>query len=46
MVSDAVQQNIYENANVALSQKAYRKKCDGLTGWYEALKTRIEGLND
>ena len=28
VVSDAVQQNIYENAHVALDQKAYQKKYD------------------
>lgn len=46
VVSDAVQKNIYENAHVALDQKAYQKKYDGLTGRYETLKTRIEELND
>jgi site-specific DNA recombinase len=46
VVSDAVQQNIYENAHVALDQKAYQKKYDDLTARYETLKTRIEDLND
>ena len=31
VVSDAVQQNIYENAHVALDQKTYQKKYDDLT---------------
>ena len=46
VVSDAVQQNIYENAHVALDQKAYQKKYDDLTARYESLKTRIEDLNE
>jgi site-specific DNA recombinase len=46
VVSDAVQQNIYENAHVALDQKAYQKKYDDLTARYETLKTRIEDLNE
>lgn len=46
IVADAVQKNIYENAHVALDQKAYQKKYDDLTGRYETLKTRIEELND
>lgn len=46
VVSDAVQQNIYENAHVALDQKTYQKKYDDLTARYETLKTRIEDLNE
>ena len=33
IVADAVQQNIYENAHVALDQKAYQKKYDDLTAF-------------
>lgn len=46
VVSDAVQQNIYENAHVALDQKAYQKKYDDLTARYETLKARLDELNE
>lgn len=46
MVSDAVQQNIYENAHVALDQNAYQKKYDDLTSRYETLKARLDKLNE
>lgn len=46
VVSDAVQQNIYENAHVALDQKVYQKKYDDLTSRYETLKTRLDELNE
>lgn len=46
MVSDAVQQNIYENAHVDLDQKAYQKKYDDLTARYETLKARLDELNE
>jgi resolvase domain protein len=46
VVSNAVQQHIYENAHVALVPAAYNKKHDSLTSRYEQLKTRIEDLND
>ena len=37
---------IYENAHIALDQKAYQKRYDNLTTRYETLKTHIENLND
>ena len=46
IVSDAVQQHIYENAHVALDQAAYNEKHDALTSRYNSLKERIEELND
>jgi site-specific DNA recombinase len=46
VVSDAVQQNIYENAHVALDQAAYNKMHDSLTARYNSLKERIDELND
>lgn len=46
VVSDAVQQHIYENAHVALDQATYNKKHDALTARYNSLKERIEELND
>ena len=46
IVADAVQQNIYENAHVALDQKAYQKKYDDLTARYETLKARLDELNE
>lgn len=46
IVSDAVQQNIYDNAHVALDQKVYQKKYDDLTARYETLKDRLDELNE
>lgn len=46
VVSDAVQQNIYENAHVALDQKAYQKKYDDLTARYETLRAQLDELNE
>lgn len=46
VVSDAVQQHIYENAHVALDQATYNEKHDALTARYNSLKERIEELND
>ena len=46
VVSDAVQQNIYENAHVTLDQKAYQKKYDDLTARYNELKARLDVLNE
>lgn len=46
VISDAVQQHIYENAHVALEQATYNKKHDSLTARYNSLKERIEDLNE
>ena len=44
VVSDAVQQHIYENAHVALDQATYNEKHDALTAWYNSLKERMTGF--
>ena len=42
MVSDMVQQCIFENAHVALDQTEYQKRYDGLTARFEQAKARLE----
>ena len=46
IVADAVQQNMFVNAHVALDQKAFQKKYDDLTARYETLKARLDELNE
>lgn len=38
LISDMVQQTIYENAHVALDQTEYQKRYDGLTQRFETAK--------
>ena len=42
LISDMVQQTIYENAHVALDQTEYQKRYDGLTQRFETAKQRLE----
>lgn len=42
VVSDMVQQCIYENAHVALDQTEYQKRYDGLTQRFDKAKARLE----
>ncbi len=42
VVSDMVQQCIFENAHVALDQTEYQKRYDGLTARFEQAKARLE----
>lgn len=42
VVSDMVQQCIFENAHVALDQTEYQKRYDGLTARFERAKARLE----
>ena len=44
MVSDMVQQCIYENAHVALDQTEYQKRYDGLTERFEKAKARLDAV--
>ena len=42
LISDMVQQTIYENAHVALDQTEYQKRYDSLTQRFETAKQRLE----
>ena len=42
VVSDMVQQCIYENAHVALNQAEYQKRYEGLTQRFDKAKARLE----
>ena len=42
VVSEMMQQSIYENARVALDQTEYQKHCDGLTERFGRAKARLE----
>ena len=44
VVSDMVQQCIYENAHVALNQTEYQKRYDGLTERFEKAKDRLDAV--
>jgi DNA repair exonuclease SbcCD ATPase subunit len=44
VVSDMVQQCIYENAHVALDQTEYQKHYDGLTERFEKAKARLDAV--
>lgn len=44
LISDMVQQGIYENAHVALDQTEYQKRYEGLTQRFEAAKERLEAV--
>lgn len=44
VVSDMVQQCIYENAHVALGQTEYQKRYDGLTDRFEKVKARLDSV--
>ena len=44
VVSDMVQQCIYENAHVALDQTEYQKRYDGLTERFEKAKARLDAV--
>ena len=44
VVSDMVQQCIYENARVAQDQAEYQKKYDGLTQRFEKAKSRLDAI--
>ena len=44
VVSDMVQQCIYENAHVALDQAEYQKRYDGLTERFEKAKARLDAV--
>ena len=44
VVSDMVQQCIYENAHVALDQAEYQKRYDGLTERFDKAKARLEAV--
>ena len=46
VIADAIQQNIAENARVALDQTEYQKRYDDLTGRYEKLRTRADELSE
>lgn len=46
VVSDMVQQCIYENAHVALDQAEYQKHYAGLTQWFDKAKARLEEVMD
>lgn len=42
LISDMVQQTIYENAHIALDQNEYQKRYKGLTQRFETAKQRLE----
>lgn len=42
LISDMVQQSIYENAHIALDQAAYQKRYDSLTHRFGTAKERLE----
>ena len=42
LISDMVQQTIYENAHIALDQTEYQKRYEGLTQRFETAKQRLE----
>lgn len=42
IISEMMQQSIYENAHVALDQTEYQKRYDGLTERYDKAKARLE----
>lgn len=42
LISDMVQQSIYENAHVALDQAEYQKRYDSLTHRFDTAKERLE----
>ena len=44
VVSEMVQQCIYENAHVALDQAEYQKRYDGLTTRFESASARLEAV--
>ena len=44
VVSDLVQQCIYENAHVAQDQTEYQKRYDALTQRFEKAKSRLEAV--
>ena len=44
VVSDMVQQCIYENAHVALNQTEYQKRYDGLTERFEKAKAQLDAV--
>lgn len=44
VIADAIQQNIAENARIALDQTDYQKRYDDLTDRYEKLKARVDEL--
>jgi len=44
VVSDMVQQSIYENARVAQDQAEYQKKYDGLTQRFDKAKSRLDAV--
>lgn len=46
VISDAIQQNIAENARIALNQTDYQKRYDDLTDRYEKLKARVDEISD
>ena len=46
MVSDMVQQCIYENAHVALDQTEYQKRYDGLVARFNKAKARHTEVTD
>ena len=44
LISDMVQQTIYENAHIALDQTEYQKRYDGLTERFEKAKARLDAV--
>ena len=44
LISDMVQQSIYENAHIALDQAEYQKRYDSLTHRFDTAKERLETL--
>ena len=46
VVSDMVQQCIYENAHVALDQTEYQKRYDGLTQRFNIAKDRLDAVTE
>ena len=46
VVSDMVQQCIYENAHVALDQAEYQKRYDALTQRFDKAKARLEEVTE
>ena len=46
VVSDMVQQCIYENAHVALDQTEYQKRYDSLTERFEKAKARLDAVTE
>ncbi len=44
VVSELMQQNIYENAHVVLDQTEYQKRYDGLVARFDKTKTRLEAV--